>query len=63
MPGLAQMAFDILTIPTMSAEAERAFSGTKLTITDQRNRLKDDIIKAIECLGVWAKRQLISMPE
>jgi hAT family C-terminal dimerisation region len=45
------MAFDILLIPAMSAETERLFSGIKLTISPQRNRLEEDIIKATECLN------------
>ena len=52
-PRLAQMAFDLLTIPAMSAETERVFSGTKLTISPSRNRLTDDIIEATECLNKW----------
>ena len=55
---LAAMAFDILSIPAMSAEAERVFSGTKLTISSSRNRLGDDIIEATECLNHWYKHGL-----
>ncbi|XP_073287672.1 uncharacterized protein [Primulina huaijiensis] len=49
-PDLCQMALDLLAIPSMSAECERVFSATKILITDRRNRLKDDIIEACECL-------------
>jgi hAT family C-terminal dimerisation region len=49
------MAFNILLIPAMSAETERIFSSTKLTISPQRNRLEEDIIKATECLNRWYK--------
>lgn len=52
---LSQMAFDILLIPAISAETERVFSGTKLTISPNRNRLGEDIIKATECLNRWYK--------
>ncbi|KAL6406027.1 putative Transposase-like protein [Ilyonectria robusta] len=38
-PSLSKMAVDILSIPAMSAEPERLFSGAKITITDRRNRL------------------------
>ena len=31
----------------------------KLTITDLRNRLKVDIIEAVECLHAWSKGGLI----
>ena len=52
---LAQMAYDILSIPAMSSETERVFSGAKLTISPTRNRLGDDIIEATECLNHWYK--------
>ena len=54
-PRLAQMAYDLLSIPAMSAETERVFSGTKLTISPNRNRLAEDIIEATECLNRWYK--------
>jgi hypothetical protein len=44
------MAYDHLSIPAMSAEYERVFSDTKLKISPNRNRLKEDIIKATEYL-------------
>ena len=47
------MAYDILSIPVMSAETERVFSGIKLMISLNRNRLEEDIIEAIECLNRW----------
>ena len=51
--GVQQMAYDHLSIPAMSAECERVFSDTKLTISPNRNRLKEDIIEATECLVQW----------
>ena len=50
------MAFDILSIPAMSAEPERLFSGAKITITDRRNRLGIESIQAIECLKSWLSK-------
>jgi hypothetical protein len=47
------MALDFLSIPGMSAEPERLFSHTKITITDRRNRLGSDTIEALECLQSW----------
>ena len=52
-PNLSKMAVDILSIPAMSAEPERLFSGAKITITDRRNRLGSDTIEALECLKSW----------
>jgi hypothetical protein len=39
-PNLSKMAFDYLSISSMSAELERLFSSTKITVTDRRNRLE-----------------------
>lgn len=47
------MALDLLAIPAMSSEVERVFSSTGLMITDRRNRLKEDIIEAVECMKSW----------
>jgi hypothetical protein len=47
-PNFSIMALDILSIPAMSAEPERLFSGAKSTITDRRNRLGIKSIEAIE---------------
>ena len=48
--SLTRMAFDILLIPVISAEYKRIFSSSKLLLTDKRARIKEDIIKASECL-------------
>jgi hypothetical protein len=47
------MALDILSIPAISAEPERLFSGAKITISDRRNRLTIDTIQALQCLKSW----------
>jgi hypothetical protein len=47
------MALDILSIPAMSAEPERLFSGAALTITERRNRLGVESVEALECLKSW----------
>ena len=52
-PALSVMALDVLSIPAMSAEPERLFSGAKITITDRRNRLGIESIEATECLKSW----------
>jgi hypothetical protein len=52
-PRLLKMAFDLLSIPLMSAECERVFSFTKRFIPNNRNRLKDDVIEAMSCLKHW----------
>ncbi|KAJ0126353.1 Uncharacterized protein HZ326_30544 [Fusarium oxysporum f. sp. albedinis] len=52
-PNLSKIAVDILSIPAMSAEPERLFSGAKITITDRRNRLGSDVAEALDCLKSW----------
>jgi hypothetical protein len=60
-PNLSIMALDLLSIPAMSAEPERLFSGAKITITDRRNKLGIKMIQAIESLKSWlGSRVLVS---
>ena len=54
-PNLSRLALEILSIPAMSAEPERLFSGTKLIIADQRNRLSIKMIEALASLKYWYK--------
>lgn len=49
-PQLSQMAKDIFSIPSMSAEVERLFSSSKLMIPDHRNKIKPDLVEAGECI-------------
>ena len=49
-PRLLQMAINILSIPSMSAEAEQVFSGGRRTITWDRMRLGSTNIEYTECL-------------
>jgi hypothetical protein len=49
------MALDILSIPAILANPECLFSSAKLLISDLRNKLGIDIIKAFECLKSWYK--------
>ena len=52
-PILAKMAFDILSIPAMSAECERIFSSAQHLIIDRRNHLLPKSIEAVECERNW----------
>jgi hypothetical protein len=49
-PRVSLMAIDILSIPAMSDEPERVFSGARQTISWDRAQLGDDNIKKVECL-------------
>jgi hypothetical protein len=52
-PLLAKMAFDILSIPAMSAECERVFSSAKHLLSDSRNALCPETIEGVECERNW----------
>lgn len=47
------MAYDIFTIPAMSAEPERIFSMAKLVVSSERTRMDDDMIEAEVCQKHW----------
>jgi hypothetical protein len=49
------MALDILSIPAMAADPERLFSSAGLTVTDCRNYLLIELIKALKCIKSWVK--------
>jgi hypothetical protein len=57
---LARMALDYLTIPAMSAELERVFSAAKITLSQRRCALGDDVINALECLKSWQRDGMIA---
>jgi hypothetical protein len=59
-PCLYHMAIDILSIPPMSAEPERIFSGARRTISWQRMCLGADNIEKGECLKSWIRSGLIA---
>ena len=54
-PCLANMAIDILSIPAMSDEPERIFSGGRHTVSWERMRLGEQTIQAAECLKSWSR--------
>lgn len=50
---LSAMAIDIFSIPAISSEPERVFSGTKHTITAERASLNPETTEALECMKSW----------
>ncbi|KAG7001073.1 hypothetical protein FOFC_02927 [Fusarium oxysporum] len=54
-PRLSRMAVDILSIPAMSAEPERVFSGPRRTISWDRCQLGSRTIERGECMKSWIK--------
>jgi len=57
---LRAMAFDVQSIPAMSAECERVFSSGKLMLSPQRNRLREDAVEAAELLKAWENAGIVS---
>jgi hypothetical protein len=45
-----------------SVSSERAFSSAGITISKRRNRLKGDIVEALECIKCLLHRDLIFRP-
>jgi hypothetical protein len=52
------MAIDIFSIPPMSAEPERVFSGARRTISWTRACLGGSIVEITECLKSWIRQGL-----
>jgi len=52
-PRLSLMAMDILSIPAMSDEPERVFSGARRTISWERMQFGPESIEKVECLKSW----------
>lgn len=52
-PRLSIMAIDILSIPAMSDEPERVFSGARRTISWDRAQLSASTIEMLECIKSW----------
>jgi hypothetical protein len=52
------MALDIFSIPPMSAEPERIFSGTRRTISWDRLSLGAITVEQMECLQHWIRSGL-----
>jgi hypothetical protein len=58
-PRLSQFAINILSIPAMSAEPERVFSGARRTVSWERMQLGEGTIEMLECLKHWKRSGLI----
>ena len=59
-PSLSRFAIDILSIPAMSAEPERVFSGCRRTISWQRMRLGVKAVEEGECLKSWMRSGVVA---
>jgi hypothetical protein len=62
-PKLSQMAIDILSMPAMSDEPERVFSGARRTISWERAQLDANQVEKGECLKHWLKSDILKGAE
>ena len=53
------MAIDILSIPPMSDEPERVFSGARRTVSWDRGQMVLETIEMQECLKHWKKSGIL----
>lgn len=60
-PRLSRFALDILAIPAMADDCERAFIAAEPTITSQRHSLKDDMIERLQLMKNWTRSGSIEL--
>ncbi|TFY77436.1 hypothetical protein EWM64_g6574 [Hericium alpestre] len=58
-PVWASLARDYLTVMASSVSSERAFSSAGITITKRRNRLKADVVEALQGLKCALRTRLL----
>jgi hAT family C-terminal dimerisation region len=58
-PRLSYMALDILSIPAMSDEPERVFSGARRTISWERAQMSAETLECVECLKHWKRSGIL----
>lgn len=59
LPVWASLARDFLAIMASSVSSERAFSAAGITISKRRNRLKGDIVEALQFLKCLMRKELL----
>jgi hypothetical protein len=58
-PRLSLMAIDILSIPAMSDEPERVFSGARRTVSWDKGQMVPETMEWRECLKHWKKSGIL----
>jgi asparagine synthetase A len=53
------MAMDILSIPAMSDEPKRVFSGARRTVSWERAQMEPKTIEMVECLKHWKRSGIL----
>jgi hAT family C-terminal dimerisation region len=54
------MAIDILSIPPMSDEPERVFSGARRIVSWDRGQMEPETMERRECLKHWKKSGILN---
>jgi hypothetical protein len=60
---LAHIALDVLPSQASSVPCERVFSGSKLTATDRRARLKANVFEELQVLKAAWRWEVINLAE
>ena len=58
-PTWASLARDYLTVMASSVSSECAFSSAGITVSKRRNRLKGDIVVALQCMKMVYRGDLL----
>ena len=58
-PRLSLMAIDILSIPAISDEPERVFSGARCTVSWDKGQMVPETIEWRECLKHWKRSGIL----
>ena len=58
-PRLSYMAIDILSIPAMSDEPKRVFSGARRTLSWERAQMEPKTLEMVECLKHWKRSGIL----
>jgi hypothetical protein len=56
-PRLSRLALEVLSMPAMSAEPERVFSGGRHSMSWDRGKLSIELLEKLECQKSWSKQQ------
>jgi len=59
-PRLSRMALDVLSIPAMSDEPERVFSGARRTVSWDRTQMSAQTLEHVECLKHWKRNGILN---
>lgn len=60
-PQLSRFALDVLAIPAMATDCERAFSLAKLTVTSQRHSLLGSTVEELQLLKNWVRGGCVTL--